>query len=209
MCDINENVIDPIDSTSQYSVINFPSGCVGYTNDVMLSPFYEHAETDSISLNNQKFDIQLDWPDDWQDMIQPNRSIDFGMPTNELKLPLLPKLGQFNLQGIQNRLAELKTQSYILKTGHSISFYIIISLIVVFIVTVIIVMIMYWYKSLPCTKYVVMIRRKSMRRHAKERVDKARSVHVVEPESCEAEETTSDAATTFRTTPLQNVITQF
>ena len=73
---------------------------------------------------------------------------------------------------------------------------------------------MYWYKSLPCTKYVVMIIKKSMCRHTIERVDKTRSSHVVGPESCRAEETasvadTSDATTAFSTIPLRNVITQF
>ena len=35
-------------------MINLTYGCVGYDNYIILSPFYEHAENNSITLNRKK-----------------------------------------------------------------------------------------------------------------------------------------------------------
>ena len=92
-CDINNAHLESITVNPLYSVINLPSGCVGYTDGVMLSTFYEHAEiSDSPSINKifNKFNIRLDWPNDWNVLKSLNVTKKVDIPTNKIKLPALP-----------------------------------------------------------------------------------------------------------------------
>ena len=210
-CDINDAQLKSITVNPPYSVINLPSGCVGYTDDVMLSPFYEHAETsDSPSISKNKFNIQLDWPNDWNVLKNLNVTTNVDISSDKIKLPALPELGHLNLNDIRSKLTSLQYQSYVLKTSHNFSFYIIMTLIAFLVIILSVGAIMYSFKSLPCTKYAVMIRKRSMRVKSDVRTDTARSVHEVRPGGCIAKETARpDLPTTSASVPLEDIIMRF